>query len=165
MRAVIASTAIDAPRERVHELLLDLSARPSFTDHFLDDYRMVRTDPVGIGAGARFRVKDTDGWMDSVIATVEAPYKISEKGHSGRLNRVPTFTVWELVEQPGPGGCELQITFWTEPDSPFDKIRERSLKRKLARGWKKTAERLKTLVEGGGAVEHVGIGGESRLGL
>jgi uncharacterized protein YndB with AHSA1/START domain len=165
MRAVIAKAAIDAPREQVHDLLLDLSARPSFTDHFLDDYRMVRIDPVGVGAGARFRVKDTDGWMDSVISSVEAPYKISESGHAGRLNQVPTHTVWELIEQPGPGGCELQITFWTDPVSPFDKIRERPLKRKLARGWKKTAERLKGLIEDGGAIEHVGIAGESRIGL
>jgi hypothetical protein len=126
---------------------------------------MVRTDPVGVGAGARFRVHKTNGWMDSIIAAVEAPYKISEQGHSGRLNMVPTHTVWELVEAPGPGGCELQITFWTDPKGLSQKMRERSLKRKLARGWKKTAERLKALIESEGPVEHVGIAGESRLGL
>lgn len=165
MRPVIASVPIDAPREQVYDLLLDLSARPSFTDHFLDDFRMVRVDPIGVGAGARFRVKGTDGWMDSIISSIETPHKVSESGHSGRLNRVPTYTVWELVEQGGLGGCELKVMFWTEPGNRFESARERPLKRKLERGWKKAVERLKLLVESDGAIERVQVGGESKLGM
>lgn len=164
MRPTFASVMIDAPREQVHQLLMDVSARPAFTDHFLDEFRMLRVEPVGVGAGARFRVKGTEGWMDSVIASAEGPYKVSEQGHSGRLNRVPTFTVWELMEM-GSGMCELKVVFWTDPKSPFDKLRERPLKRKMGRGWKKAAERLKRLVEGDGAIDRVQLGGESRLGL
>ncbi|CAN5635674.1 hypothetical protein BH10ACT11_BH10ACT11_14960 [soil metagenome] len=165
MRPVMVSVPIDAPREQVHELLLDLSARPSFTDHCLDEFRMRRVDTVGVGAGARFKVKGTDGWMDTVISSVDRPYRISEQGHCGRLNRVPTHTMWELVEQASPGGCELKVVFWTEPDNPFDKLRERPLKRKLGKGWKKATERLKQLIESEGAISHVQLGGESRLGL
>ena len=163
MRPVFANTVIDAPREVVHELLLDLSSRPAYTDHFIEDYRLVRIDPVGLGAGARFRVNGTKAWMDSVIADIEAPYKITERGHSGRLNRVPTYTVWETTERTGIDGCELRITFWTEPASHFDSARERGLQRKMNRGYKRTAERIKALIEDGAPIGHVSVGGESRI--
>ena len=165
MRPISASASIDASRERVHELLVDLAARPAFTDHFLDEYRLLQVDTHGVGAGARFRVIDTQGWMDSVIAEVERPHRIVERGRGGRLNRVPTYTVWELVAAPGPGGCELTVTFWSEPSNPFEWVRERTLVRRLRRGWGRALTRLKQLVEEGGEVERIRVGGASRIGL
>ena len=65
MRPVFATTSIDAPRERVFDFLIDLSARPAFMDHFLTDYRLERLDPVGVGASARFRLRHSGEWMDT----------------------------------------------------------------------------------------------------
>ena len=40
-------------------------------------------------------------WMDTVITEVEEPQRIVEHGHGGRANRIPSTTVWELLEGPG----------------------------------------------------------------
>ena len=39
------------------DFVADLAGRPAYTDHFLDDYRLARVNPVGEGAAARFRLK------------------------------------------------------------------------------------------------------------
>ncbi len=164
MRPVSASISIDAPRERVFDLLCDLSARPSFCDHFLDEYRLERLDPVGVGAAARFRLRQSGGWMNSVIEQAERPHLAREAGHGGRSNRVPAFTVWELSEGASPGSTELSVTFWTEPTMPIDRIRELTgSSRYFRRDLRRALERLRALVEGGGPVERVGVAGGDRL--
>ena len=96
----------------------------AFTDHFLTDFRLGRVDPVGPGASARFRLRDSGVWLDTVIEEVERPHLIREHGYGGRSNRVPAFTVWELAEGPASSGCEVSVTFWTEPANPIDRARE-----------------------------------------
>ena len=88
MRPVSATTLIDVPRERVFDLLVDLSMRPAFTDHFMTEYRLQRIEPVGVGAAARFRVREATHWMDTVIEVAERPHLIRERGRGGRSNRV-----------------------------------------------------------------------------
>jgi uncharacterized protein YndB with AHSA1/START domain len=150
MRPASASATIDAPRERVFDLICDFAARPAFTDHFLRELRIQRLDPVGVGAGARFRVGDDGPWMDTVIDVAERPHLIRESGRGGRLNRVPTHTVWELAEGPVPGTTELTVTFWTEPSHPLDRVRElRGTARRVRRGFRRATTRLKDLAESG----------------
>lgn len=158
------STAVDAPRERVLALLGDLSARPSFTDHFLSGFRLSRIDPCGPGAGARFQLRESGEWMDTVIEEVVPPHLIRERGHGGKLNRVPVFTVWELAEGPGPGSCEVTLTFWTEPVNPVDRVRELlGASGWFERNWRRALVRLKHLVEAGGPSERVAVAGADRL--
>src|SRR5918996_772609 len=52
MREVTVSAVISAPREDVFDFVNDLAARPSFTDNFMDDYRLARVQPVGVGESA-----------------------------------------------------------------------------------------------------------------
>jgi uncharacterized protein YndB with AHSA1/START domain len=165
MRPVFASTPIDAPREKVFDLLCDLSRRPAFTDHFQHDYRLERIEPVGIGASARFRLaRSASSWMNAVIEETERPHLIREVGRGGRTNRIAVFTVWELVESPGPGGCEVSVTFWTEPSALFDKLHEPfPSPRRLRRDWGKALRRLRDLVEAGGPVAGIGVAGGERL--
>ena len=92
MRPISVSTPIDVPRQRLFDLLTDLSLRPSFTDHFMTEYRLARLEPVGVGASARFRVREAEHWMDTVIEEVEPPHLIREGGRGGRSNRVPVLT-------------------------------------------------------------------------
>ena len=53
---ITITTSIDAPRERVFDFICDLATRPSWIDHFADDYRVERIPASGRGAAARFRV-------------------------------------------------------------------------------------------------------------
>lgn len=166
MRPVSARLFIDAPREEVFDLLPDLSARPAFMDHFVEHYQLLRENPVGIGAGARFKIADAGGFIDSVIVEIEPPHRIVERGHGGRLNRVPNVTEWVLTDSPGPSGCEVSITFWTEPSRPFDRLRDaRNSERRLARHLRRALERLRELAETGTQPARITVAGGDRLGI
>lgn len=164
MRPISVTTPIDVPRERLFDLLTDLSLRPSFTDHFMTEYRLARLEPVGVGASARFRVREAEHWMDTVIEATEAPHLIREGGRGGRSNRVPVHTVWELAEGPSPASSEVTVTFWTEPGTIFDRVHELfGSSRRFRRDWKRALRRLRSLAEDGAAVERVGVGGEDAI--
>jgi uncharacterized protein YndB with AHSA1/START domain len=164
MRPVSARITIDAPREQVFDLLLDLAARPAFMDHFAERYQLLREQPVGVGAGARFKLRHAGGWMDSVIAESEPPHRLVERGHGGRLNRVPNVTEWTLKDSPGPSGCEVAVTFWTEPTRLFDRLSDlRHSERRLTRGFRRALDRLRALAEAGDAPERVVVAGGDRL--
>lgn len=164
MRPVSAEIAIDAPRERVFELICDLSVRPSFTDHFMESYRLLRIEPVGVGAGARFNCPHAGGWMDSVIVDAEAPHRLLERGHGGRLNRVPIVTEWLLKETPGTGGSEVRVTFTAQPERFFDRLRDRRTSpRKLAKGWRTALRRLRDVAEAGTPPERLAVAGADRI--
>jgi hypothetical protein len=165
MRPVSATITIDSPRERVYDLLSDLSLRPSFTDHFLCEYRLQRVDPVGPGAGARFRLCDSGAWMDTTIGgDSERPHLLREHGLGGPWNRVPVFTVWELAEGPARSDCQVTVTFWTEPKSIFDKLRELvGGSGHLRRSWARALTRLRAVAEGEAPAERVRIAGADRV--
>lgn len=164
MGPVSATATIDGSRERVFDLICDLAARPAFTDHFLHEFRLQRVDPIGVGAGARFRAGEDGPWMDTVIEVVERPHLIREGGRGGRVNRVPAHTVWELAEGPVPGTTELTVTFWTEPTNPFDRLRELGgFRRRVRRGFRRAVERLKRLAEAGERPPRLRIAGSDRV--
>jgi uncharacterized protein YndB with AHSA1/START domain len=166
MRPVSARIYIDAPRERVFDLLCDLAARPAFMDHLAEGFQLLREQPVGVGAGARFRIDAAGGWLDSIIAESEPPHRLVERGHGGRLNRVPNVTEWTLTDAPGRAGCEVEVTFWTEPTLPFDRLRDaRNSGRRLGRGLRRALDRLRSLAEDGTEPERVTIAGGDRAGV
>ena len=164
MRPISAHAVIDAPRERVFDLICDLSRRPSFTDHFLTQLRLERLDPVGVGAGARFRIGESGAWLDTQIEVAERPHLVREQGRGGRVNRLPVFTVWEVAAGASPGSCEVTVTFWAEPTHLFDRLGS-PLGRagRLRRGWRRGLRRLKGLAESGEAPAAVGVAGLDRL--
>lgn len=164
MRPLSATTMIDAPRERVFDLLVDLALRPSFMDHLLSEYRLERVESRGVGAAARFRIGRSGAWMDTVIEAADRPRLIREHGHGGRWNRVPTFTVWELADGASPDGCEVTVTFWTEPTHLADRAREAfGSTRHLRVGLRRALVRLRELIESDAPLERVGIAGGDRL--
>ena len=163
VRPVSASLSIDAPRERIFDLLIDLSIRPEFSDQLFTDFRLGRLKPVGIGASARYHLAKV-GWMDTVIDQAERPYLVREHGMGGRTNRIPAFTVWELAEGPSPDGSEVTVTFWTEPSNPFDRARDLTLSsRRLRREFRRMLARLRELAESQRPIEHVRLAGADRL--
>lgn len=165
MGPVSANIAIDLPRERVFGFLSDLANRPAFTDHFIHDLRLERLASSGVGAAARFRVEPpmTRLWMETVIEEADPPYRIFERGRTGRYDRIPVSTVWELVGGPG-ARSEVRLSFWTEPSHPVDKLRERfGAERWYRRQWSRALERLKDVLESGREIERVAVAGGARI--
>ncbi len=164
MGPISVKRPIDAPRERVFDFLCDLANRPSFTDHFISQYRLERLESRGVGAAARMRVARRHVWMDTAIVEASSPRRILEQGGSGRLDRVPTTTGWELVEGPAASGCEVTVSFWTQPTGRLDRLRERiGSERYYRRQWSTALGRLKELIESGRAPDRVVVAGGDRV--
>jgi uncharacterized protein YndB with AHSA1/START domain len=165
LRPVQASISIDAPRERVFELIADLGRRPAFCDHFQHDYRLERIAARGVGAAARFRMDASRFpiWMETVVEELHQPDRVAERGRGGRWDRIPVVTAWELAAGPGRG-CEATVTFWTDPSHPLDIARERlGARRWYRRQWAKALQRLRELAESERPVEPIAVAGASRL--
>jgi|SRR6185369_3504045 len=165
MGPVSTEIEIDAPREQIFATLLDLAARPSFTDHFLTDFHLTRIDPVGVGAGTRFCIKGPlrKIWTDSAIVSVDEPFRIVEEGEAGRANRIRSHIVWELTDGAGPLTC-VRVSHWTEPaavDRALEVLSGGSVW--LERGWRRALRRLRDNIESDQPVaERIGVAGGNR---
>lgn len=165
MGPVSTSVSIDAPRERVFEVISDLALRPSFCDHFQEEFRLQRLESRGTGAAARFRVEAPRFpiWMETVVESVQAPYRLIERGHGSRADRMTLGTAWELVEGAG-ATTELTLTFWIEADNPIDSARSRlGSGRWYRRAWGRALERLRKLIEDDAELAPLRVGGMSRV--
>jgi len=159
---ITVTTSIDAPREHVFDFICDLATRPSWIDHFADDYRVERIAASGRGAAARFRVDAPAGvrYMETVIADADPPSGVVEHARGGHLDRIPMRLVWEL--EAGPT-TTVRLTFWTAPASTFDRIREIGRERWWRRRWTKALARMRDLIESGAHVPRVEIAGGDRV--
>ena len=152
MGPVTAEIDVDVPRVEAFAAISDLARRPSFTDHFLDGFHLTRIESGGVGAGARYRIRSRlrSVWTDSVIAELEPPHKVVEHGHGGRVNRIPSTTVWEALDGPG-GLTRIRVSYWTEPGNPIDRALEvlAGNARSAERGWREALRRLREQLESG----------------
>ncbi len=133
MEPITVSTTIQKPREQVYEYLSDIANHAEFSDHYLVDWHLTRTDTYGQGAGARFRSKaplQRFAWGDMVIAQMEPPFKILEHGRGGKYNRIRMLGVYTLQPASG-GGTRVQYTFETEPSQLSDKLMENLIVRAM----------------------------------
>jgi uncharacterized protein YndB with AHSA1/START domain len=150
MDPVNASVVIDAPRERIFEYLQDLANHPSFCDHFLTDWRLTRENPVGPGAGARFRIKvpaNRFSWAGVTLAETEPPHRIVERGRTGKGNRIRTLGVWELAPAAA-GTTRVSFTYETIPVLLSDRIRESlGMRWWIRRQYGRALRRLRSIME------------------
>ena len=152
MDPVTVSVTIAKPREEVFEYLADIANHPEFMDHFLKEWRLLRVDSYGRGAGARFRVDaplNRFSWGDMTFIEVRAPQKIVAVGRGGKYNRIKTYSEWTLEPAAG-GGTRVEFTAETEPALPSDRIMEilgnrAWFRRKAA----KAMRRLRAILEDG----------------
>lgn len=152
MGPVSAEAEIDVPRPRVFEAIADLALRPAFMDHFVSGFHLTRIESTGVGAGARFRfaVRPRAVWMDTTIVEAEEPHRIVEHGRGGRVNRIPSRTLWELTEGPG-SLTKVRVSYWTEPSNPADRGLELLSAASISyeRHWREALRRLRELLETG----------------
>jgi uncharacterized protein YndB with AHSA1/START domain len=148
VRPVTVSKRIAAPREEVFDFVSDLAARPAYSDHYLDDYRLARPNPVGLGASARFLLKApfAQEYAELSVSEVDRPRRIVEEIRVGRLGRNRAAAVYEFIPEAG-GLTHVELSLLSEPANPME-----SVKQYIARGWirrnaGKSLERLRMIFE------------------
>jgi uncharacterized protein YndB with AHSA1/START domain len=147
---VSAEIEIDAPRQRAFATIADLAFRPAFTDHFLQGFHLTRIESTGVGAGARYQLRmwPRSTWEDTAIVELREPHLVIEQGRGGRANRIPSRTVWELVEGTG-SLVRVRVSHWTEPANPLDQALEAlsGAPARQQRAWAEALRRLRELLE------------------
>jgi len=146
MEPVTATVFIARPREEIIDYLSDVANHPEFKDHYLSDWHLTREETVGTGAGVRFREKlplNRFSWADYTIVEV-TPFRVVERGRSGKFNRNRTMGTWQLSDATG-GMTKVEYTYEAESNMPSDRLRE-------SRGWwkrktAKAARRLQAILE------------------
>ena len=144
------SVTVGRPREEVFEYLADIANHAEFTDHFLVDWHLLREDSYGLGAGARFRVRmplNRFDWADVSFVDVEAPYRIVERGRTGKYNRIRTLGEYRLT----PLAARLtrvDFTYEAAPGNFADRIMESFGARSwLRRKNRRALRRLRAILE------------------
>ena len=140
---------ISAPREAVFDLLADMSARPSWTDHFLKDFRLESPRSSGVGAAARYRLDAplNRRWGESEVIEADRPRRVVEATRSGRLDGTRGEVVYELSPQ-GRSLTRVDMTVWTEGGTPRERVKDKlGARRWLRRQSRKALDRLRTILE------------------
>jgi uncharacterized protein YndB with AHSA1/START domain len=148
MRQVTVSTVISAPREEVFDFVCDLAGRPAYTDHYLEDYRLARANPVGEGAAARFKVNAplAKEYAELRITEVDRPRRIVEELRVGRRGRNRSLAVYDFTPEGG-GVTRVELTTYSEPATIVDRLKEIGAAGWLRRQTKKSLERLRMIFE------------------
>lgn len=152
MDPITVSTVIDVSRDEVFDYLADIANHAEFTGHYLVDWRLTRTDSVGKGAGARFKLKapgNRFNWVGVSFAEAQRPYRIVEVGRGGKANRIRMVGVYELAPLTG-GGTRVTYTLETEPATLSDRLMEALGGRFwLKRQNQRAMQRLRAILETG----------------
>src|SRR5215210_4911086 len=148
MREVIVSTVISAPREEVFDFVCDLSARPAYTDHYMDDYRLARVQPIGVGAAARFRLDApmSNEYAELTITESDRPRRIIEEIRVGRRGRSRSVAVYDFTRESARV-TRVELTTFGEPATMVDRFRQIGAAGWVRRKTRKSLDRLRVLFE------------------
>jgi Polyketide cyclase / dehydrase and lipid transport len=148
MREVTVSANISAPREAIFDFVCDLAARPAYSDHYLDDYRLARVDAVGVGAAARFRldVPMANEYAELTITKADRPRQIIEEVRVGRRGRSRAVAVWDFSRESA-NVTRVELTTYSEPATMVDRFRQFGAASWMRRKTKKALDRLRTIFE------------------
>jgi uncharacterized protein YndB with AHSA1/START domain len=148
MRQVTVDVHISAPRERVFDFVADLAGRPAWTDHYLEDFRLARPNPYGLGAAARFRLRAplASEWVELAIVECDRPRRIVEEAKVGRRGRNRSLAVYEFMQEAG-GVTRVELTTYSEPATLVDRLKQIGAPRWMRRQTKTALERLRMIFE------------------
>jgi uncharacterized protein YndB with AHSA1/START domain len=148
MREVSVSAIISAPREEVFDFVADLAARPTFTGHFMDDYRLARVQPVGVGAAARFKLDAplANEYAELTITKADRPRQIIEEIRYGRRGRNRSVAVYDFSRESG-SVTRVELTTFSEPATIVDRLKEIGAAGWLKRKTSRALDRLRMVFE------------------
>jgi uncharacterized protein YndB with AHSA1/START domain len=148
MREVTVSAVISAPREDVFDFVCDLAARPSFTDHFMDDYRLARVRAIGVGAAARFKLDAplANEWAELTIIKADRPREIVEEIRVGRRGRNRSVAIYDFTRESATV-TRVELTTFSEPATIVDRLKEIGAAGWMRRKTHNSLERLRTIFE------------------
>src|SRR3954468_122801 len=148
MREVSVSATISAPREDVFDFVADLAARPAFTAHFMDDYRLARVHPVGVGAAARFKLDAplANEYAELTITKADRPRQIIEEIRYGRRGRNRSVAVYDFTRESA-NVTKVELTTFSEPATVVDRIKEIGAARWIRRKTSRSLDRLRMVFE------------------
>jgi uncharacterized protein YndB with AHSA1/START domain len=148
MREVTVSIVISAPREDVLDFVNDLAARPAYTDHYMDDYRLARVVPVGVGAAARFRLNApmSNEYAELTITEADRPRRIIEEIRAGRRGRNRSVAVYDFTRESA-GVTRVELTTFGEPATMVDRFRQLGAAGWIRRKTRKSLDRLRAIFE------------------
>jgi uncharacterized protein YndB with AHSA1/START domain len=148
MREVTVSAIISAPREDVFDFVCDLAARPAYTDHFMEDYRLARVQPVGVGAAARFKLDAplANEYAELTITKADRPRQIIEEIRVGRRGRNRSVAVYDFTRESAHV-TRVELTTFSEPATLIDRFKEVGAAGWIRRQTKKSLDRLRMIFE------------------
>jgi hypothetical protein len=148
MRQTTVEACISAPREKIFDFVADLASRPAYADHYLEDYRLARVNPYGMGAAARFRLDApfSRQYGELEIVEFDRPRKIVEEARVGRLGKSRSLAVYEFVPETG-GNTRVELTTYSDPANALEALKQIGAARWMRRQTKIALERLRMIFE------------------
>jgi uncharacterized protein YndB with AHSA1/START domain len=148
MREVSVSAVISAPREEVFDFVADLAARPTFTEHYMEDYRLARVQPVGVGAAARFKLDAplANEYAELTITKADRPRQIIEEIRYGRRGRNRSVAVYDFSRESG-NVTRVELTTFSEPATIIDRLKEICAAGWIRRKTNRSLDRLRMVFE------------------
>jgi len=149
MQPATAAVRIRRPRSAVHALLVDLSQRPRYLDHFLVDWTPASDETRGAGAAARLRAKGGGGHDEiELVVTEVTPQRIVEEARGGRGMRRHMRVTYTLSEVAGGAATQLDFMLELLAGSAVDRATWKVTRSHLERQYGQAMLRLKGLLEG-----------------
>lgn len=147
-----AEVIIELPADEIYAYLVDVANHPEFLDHFLVEWHLTREDTIGVGAGARFRVKGRDrfAWADLSIVEASQPRELVARGRGGRFNRVRTVYRWTLTPSATGAATTVAVQVQRDAQAAWDRARDVFGGRRAdQRRWRRALGRLEAILERG----------------
>ena len=126
MREVIVSIVISAPREDIFDFVSDLSLRPSYSDHYLNEYRLARANPVGLGAAARFMSRRRRSRASGARSRSPRPTgRAASSRRAGSAGGAARGWSPSTTSSRGRGHDAVELTTYSEPTTLIDNFKQR----------------------------------------
>ena len=150
MREVTVSTVISAPREDVFDFVGDLAARPAYTDHYMEDYRLARVQPVGRRGGGALqarRCRSANEYAELTITKADRPRQIIEELRVGRRGRNRSVARVRLHARVGARHARGADHLQRAGRRSIDRMQEIGAAGWVRRQTKRSLERLRMIFE------------------
>jgi hypothetical protein len=119
----------------------------------MEDYRLARVQPVGVGAAARFKLDRplANEYAELTITKADRPRQIIEELRVGRRGRNRSVGVYDFTRESAHV-TRVELTTYSEPATMIDRVKEIGAAGWVRRRTKRSLERLRMIFEEPGRV-------------